>query len=129
MTRKSNKGMGSEEAIRRFIVDGFLVLPPAADLPHRRICTKLLTALRDHGDPGNNCVAAVCAAQPPSLCDRSQSDRSRTAQVPELADVTESAELVGACSSLLGANYVLHAHRRVHLAMPGRQTTMWHQDS
>ena len=76
----------SDEAVARFIADGFLVLPPAADLPpsiHANICAKIRRAFQDHGDPGNNCVVAVCSQPPIAVrSDRSSSERRRSQSSP-----------------------------------------------
>jgi hypothetical protein len=50
-------------------------------------------------------------------------------QAAALQHILESPEVVGACTSLLGPDYLLHAHRRCHESRPGRCDQYHHQDS
>jgi HEAT repeat protein len=111
----------SDEEMRRFIVDGYLVLqsgvPPAV---HDAVYRKLQWILHEEGNPGNNILPAV----------------------PEMQLVLDSPRIKGALASVLGPGYVLHPHRFVHNIEPADRTAPepqvgkgsasfvgWHQDS
>ncbi len=111
----------NDEQMRRFIVDGYLVLKP--NLPaelHKRIYDKLDRVIHKEGNPGNNILPAV----------------------PELQALLDSPEVCGAMQSVLGKGYVLHPHRFTHNNEPRVTTDSqgqagagsalyigWHQDS
>lgn len=111
----------TDDQVRRFITDGYLVLNP--DVPatvHAKIDERLVYALHKEGNPGNNVLSLI----------------------PELYAVIESPEIRGALTALLGPNYLLHPHRYAHNNEPGKLTEEgaqvgagshtfvgWHQDS
>ena len=111
----------SDDQMRRFITDGYLVLN--ANLPaeiHAAIYERLQWVLHQEGNPGNNILPAV----------------------PEMQQVLDSPSVRGALTSVLGRNWVLHPHRFVHNNEPGGEITAegaktgkgsatfigWHQD-
>lgn len=49
--------------------------------------------------------------------------------VPQLADVYESPEVIGALTSLLGPGYSMFPHRHCHRNMPGTPSQLIHQDN
>ena len=111
----------NDEQMRRFIVDGYLVLKP--NLPaelHKRVYDRLDRVIRKEGNPGNNILPAV----------------------PELQALLDSPEVCGAMQSVLGRGYILHPHRFTHNNEPRAMTDSegqagagsalfvgWHQDS
>jgi hypothetical protein len=97
-----------DAAMRRFIIDGYIVLKP--DLPrefHDSIYRRLEELLADSGNPRNNLYP----------------------RVPELREVFEHPVVDGALSSILGPEYYLHLHRHVHDNPPGSKGQSLHKDS
>ena len=111
--------------LQRFIVQGFVALPPsrtAAASVHADVAAALLACgLQEHptgqsglamlgGDAaGNNILHAAPALAGPALL--------------------ESPALASVLRGLLGNAYRLHPHRRAHVRRRGDRTTMWHEDS
>eukprot|EP00040_Diaphanoeca_grandis_P025550 m.141660 g.141660 ORF g.141660 m.141660 type:complete len:897 (-) comp30202_c0_seq2:208-2898(-) len=111
--------------LQRFIVQGFLTLKPAADVPtsiHEEISNTILAcglsvpnpkyhmmASPDGDAAGNNLLQVAPALLGPALL--------------------ESPALVNVLSGLLGPGYRIHPHTRAHLRQEGAQTTMWHIDT
>ena len=104
----------TDDQIRQFIVDGYLVLE--SDLPrelHQRIYEQLSTSLYEESNPGNNILPRVGAFE-------------RILELPEVR---------GALTGILGKNYLLHPHRFCHpqetMADPGKSALdeSYHQDS
>jgi len=96
-----------DAAMRRFIIEGYLVLKP--DLPvdfHGRIYHRLEEVLAG-GNPGNNLLP----------------------RVSELQHVLDHPAVHGALTSLLGSDYYLHLHRHVHANPPGSKGQNLHKDS
>ena len=48
--------------------------------------------------------------------------------VPQLKEIYESPELVGALASILGTDYAMNPHRHLHTIQPGKKSQTWHQD-
>ncbi len=97
-----------DEAMRRFIIDGYMVLKP--DFPdgfHQRVYDKIETVIEQGGNPGNNLLP----------------------RVPELQQVFDHPEVDGALASILGPDYYLHLHRHVHNSPPGHKAQNMHKDS
>jgi len=89
----------SDDAVRRFITDGFLILTP--DVPafvHERIDERLLWMVHKESNPGNNVLPMI----------------------PEMYEVLNSSVVRGALTGILGPDYVLHPHRFVHNNEPGK---------
>ncbi|KAL1522683.1 hypothetical protein AB1Y20_017660 [Prymnesium parvum] len=115
----------SDEELQRFIVAGFLQLPPSAAPPsvHAAISRSILScgmqgrgsrvpyglAMLDGDAAGNNLPLAAAELRAEALL-----------QAPALRD---------ALCALLGPSYRLHPHRRAHLRARGAHTTMWHVDA
>jgi hypothetical protein len=96
-----------DAAMRRFIMDGYLVLKP--DLPAafpERICQQLEQVVAG-GNPRNNLLP----------------------RVPELMQLFDHPMVDGALRSLLGPDYYLHLHRHVHDNPPGSKGQSLHKDS
>jgi HEAT repeat protein len=96
-----------DAAMRRFIIDGYLVLKPefSADF-HDGIYQRLEKVLAG-GNPGNNLLP----------------------RVPELQRVLDHPMVHGALRSILGPDYYLHLHRHVHDNPPGSKGQSLHKDS
>ncbi|KAL3923377.1 MAG: hypothetical protein SGPRY_004238 [Prymnesium sp.] len=115
----------SEAELQRFIVQGYLELPPSDAPPseHAAIASSILAcgmqgpgsrvpyglAMLDGDAAGNNLIHAA-----PALRGRA---------------LLESPHLIRALRSLLGPSYRLHPHCRAHLRQRGAHTTMWHVDA
>lgn len=96
-----------DAAMRRFIIDGYLVLQP--DFPgafHERIYEQLGKVL-EGGNPRNNLLP----------------------RVPDLQQVIDHPVVDGALRSILGPDYYLHLHRHVHDNPPGSKGQNLHKDS
>ncbi|PRP87179.1 phytanoyl-CoA dioxygenase [Planoprotostelium fungivorum] len=100
----------TDQQMSDFIVNGFLVLntnlPPTF---HDKICEKtrsLDTTAKDN-NPGNNILPLV----------------------PELRQVFETPAVRGALTSVLGRDYIMHAHRYPHVNAPGHPPQKIHRDS
>lgn len=97
-----------DAAMRRFIIDGYLVLKPdfAVGL-HERIYQQIEAVLANGGNPRNNLLP----------------------RVPELQQVLDHPMVHGALQSILGPDYYLHLHRHVHDNHPGSKGQNLHKDS
>ena len=115
----------SVDDMARFIVSGYLELPPSepasvhADV-HAQILACGLQAPGTHRTPyglgmldgdaaGNNILHAAPALRGGALL--------------------ENPRLVESLTGLLGPAYRIHPHRRAHLRRRGAHTTMWHVDA
>jgi hypothetical protein len=96
----------TDEQMRKFITEGFLLLETDFSKEfHQRLMEQLDSAYRD-GNPGNNLLP----------------------KVPELQKVFDHPVITGGLKSVLGENYLLHAHRHGHFnAAP--KAGGWHKDS
>ncbi len=88
----------SDEQVRQFIADGYVILQPS--LPrelHESIRRRLDESIPDRtGNPGNNILPLV----------------------PEMRHVLKSPEVHGALQTLLGPDYLEHPHRFCHVEEP-----------
>ena len=83
----------SDEQMRQFIVDGYLVLGPSVpEGIHQIIYEKLCDILDQGATPGNNVLPWV----------------------PEMRHILTSPEVCGALISVLGEGYIEHPHRYDH---------------
>ena len=120
--------------LQRFIVSGFLTLPPSPAVPpaaHAAIATSIhACGVQEHGGPedlragrrdpyglkqldgdaaGNNLLHAAPALRGPAFL--------------------ENPSLVAALRRLLGDGYSIHPHCRGHLRQRSAKTSMWHVDA
>ncbi len=97
-----------DDAIRDFIVNGYHVI--RVDKPvalHDDIYEKTKAIIDEDGNPGNNLLP----------------------RVPEIQQVYDDPAVQGALTSLLGPDYVMHAHRHPHVNPPNSRGGAWHKDS
>ena len=92
-----NKALLSDDQIREFITNGFLILNcKDQENLHKIIKDKLEYFYNTESWLGNNVMA----------------------RIPELWSIVESNIVKGAVASILGPEYVLHPHRAVHTSEP-----------
>lgn len=100
-----------DAALQTFMAQGFLVLRPTTPRQvHQRIFDKLDTVMGPAGpglNPGNNILPMI----------------------PDLRLVFDDPVVVGALSSLLGDDYMMHPHRALHHNPPGSGEQAWHHDT
>jgi hypothetical protein len=111
----------TDEQVRRFVTDGYLVLNAnVAPEVHQTIYDRLQWVMHQESNPGNNVLPVV----------------------PEMQTVLDSPIIRGALTSVVGRNWVLHPHRFAHNNEPGGEITAteaktgkgshsfigWHQD-
>ena len=117
----------SDADVQRFVVSGFLTLPPSIAVPpsaHTDIAANILACgLQEAGDKrdpyglrqldgdaaGNNIIHAAPGLLGPAFL--------------------ESPTLIATLTRLLGPGYRLHAHCRGHLRQRSAKTSMWHVDA
>jgi len=110
LLRETTPKLLSEEQVRQFLANGFLLLQP--DLPpefHQDLFRRFEVIVGDDNDnnPGNNLLPAV----------------------PELQLVFDDPVIKGALTSVLGPDYLMHPHRVLHDNPPGSDAQVWHHDS
>ena len=93
---KSTKLLSDEE-VRRFIVDGYLILQTGQPREFHASVDKRLREVESHESWHGNNIAA---------------------RVPALHEVIRSPSVHGALVSLLGSDYLCHPHRAVHMSTP-----------
>ncbi len=96
----SNPILLTDEQMREYIVNGYLVFEPS--LPgdiHDSISRKLAAYLQETHNPGNNVLPVV----------------------PEMRHILNSPEVRGALISVLGNDYIEHPHRFCHSLAPVRK--------
>lgn len=96
-----------DAAMRRFIINGYLVLKPAFPAGLHAAIYQRLEKVLAGGNPGNNLLP----------------------RVPELQQVLDHPAVHGALDSILGPDYYLHLHRHVHDSPPGSKGQNLHKDS
>jgi hypothetical protein len=97
-----------DEAMRRFLVDGYLVVK--TNFPrsvHDGIHQQLDTQLQRHGVLGNNLLPLI----------------------REVYQIFDDPAVRGALTGILGRGYLMHSHRYCHLNKPGTEGQNFHQDS
>ena len=97
----------NDDEMLAFIARGYHILHPAIDAEiHRAVCAQTHAAFVQGKNPGNAIYE----------------------QVPALAQVLSHPQVVGALTSILGADYHLLCHRHAHLTQPGQTAGGFHQD-
>ncbi|UVI30060.1 HEAT repeat domain-containing protein [Paenibacillus spongiae] len=97
----------TDEQMRTFITNGFLILKTDfSDAFHEQLMAQLNLVYENEGNPGNNLLP----------------------RIRELQKVFDHPVITGALTSVLGEDYMLHAHRHGHYnASP--VAGGWHKDS
>ncbi len=98
----------SDEEMQQFIAEGCLTLK--SSLPaslHRDIYQRTEEVFAKEGNPGNNILP----------------------RLPRLQQVFDDPVIRGALTSVVGPDYIMHAHRHCHINRPGSQGGGWHKDS
>ena len=97
----------NDDEMLAFIARGYHLLHPAIDADiHQAVCAQTRAAFVQGKNPGNAIYE----------------------QVPALAQVLSHPQVVGALTSILGADYHLLCHRHAHLTQPGQAAGGFHQD-
>jgi HEAT repeat protein len=97
----------NDATMRHFITNGYTQVE--TDFPsnlHQHIYQQIEDVLEKEGNPGNNLLP----------------------RIPDIQRVFDHPAVVGALTSLLGPNYVMHPHRYCHLNPPGSPGQGWHKD-
>ena len=92
----------SDEQVQSFVRDGYIVIN-APNAPNAKIFESAQSMMPFRGDGGD--------ANPNDFIDR---------VIPELTEVWGSPEVHGALCSILGNDYIQHAHRHLHERLPGQ---------
>lgn len=99
--------LGDEE-MQQFIAEGCLTLK--SSLPaslHQDIYRRTEEVFAKEGNPGNNVLP----------------------RIPALQQVFDDPVVRGALASVVGPDYIMHAHRHCHINPAGSQGGGWHKDS
>ena len=99
--------LGDEE-MQQFIAEGYLTLK--SSLPsslHQDIYQRTEEVFAKEGNPGNNVLP----------------------RIPALQQVFDDPVVRGALTSVVGPDYIMHAHRHCHINPAGGQGGGWHKDS
>ena len=97
----------TDAQMRHFIVNGYVTVTTALPAQfHDTIYEKTMTVFDKEGNPGNNLVP----------------------RIPEIQKVLDDPNVVGALTSLLGADYYMQPHRHPHYNPPGSKGQGMHQD-
>ena len=98
----------SDEEMQQFIAEGCLTLK--SSLPtslHQDIYQRTEEVFAKEGNPGNNILP----------------------RIPALQQVFDDPVIRGALTSVVGPDYIMHAHRHCHINRPGSEGGGWHKDS
>ncbi len=97
----------TDEQLRFYVVNGFITvrtaLPPEF---HQDVYERTDAIFEKEGNPGNNLLP----------------------RLPEIRQVFDDANVAGALTGLLGANYYMHPHRHCHCNPPGSTGQRMHMD-
>ena len=97
----------NDDEILAFIARGYHIFHPAIDADiHQAVCAHTHAAFVEGKNPGNAIYE----------------------QVPALVQVLSHPQVVGALTSILGADYHMLCHRHAHLTQPGQAAGGFHQD-
>lgn len=97
----------TDEQMRKFITEGFLILQTDfTEEFHQRLSEQLSMVYEKEGNPGNNLLP----------------------RIRELQNVFDHPVVTGALTSVLGENYMMHAHRHGHYNASSKPGS-WHKDS
>jgi hypothetical protein len=107
MTKQQTPLLLTDEQMRKFITEGVLILKTDfSQAFHQQLLAQLSEVYQNEGNPGNNLLP----------------------RIRDLQKVFDHPIIIGALTSVLGPNYMLHAHRHGHYnASPTAGD--WHKDS
>jgi len=97
-----------DDQMLHFIVQGYHLVE--TDFPpefHADLCERIERVFAEEGNPGNAIYEKIAP----------------------LAEVYQHPAVVGALTSILGADYRMEGHRHCHRTTPGSRRQGWHQDS
>mmetsp|Transcript_36847 Transcript_36847/g.84927 ORF Transcript_36847/g.84927 Transcript_36847/m.84927 type:complete len:677 (+) Transcript_36847:97-2127(+) len=99
----------SPEQLAFFIQHGYLILKPSVKIGHavHKLIRRGAVSLDARQEKGNNCVPML----------------------PEISEVLDAPELVGALTTILGDGYVLMPHRHCHVVDEESPSQPFHRDS
>ena len=97
----------TDEQMYKFLTQGYVqIKADFEDDLHQRIYDKIEHVFEHEGNPGNNILP----------------------RIPEIQQVFDHPKVVGAITSLVGPNHVMHPHRYCHLRAPQSTEQSWHKD-
>jgi hypothetical protein len=107
MPKRNTPILLTDEQMKKFIAEGFLILKTDFSVEfHQNLVAQLNDVYQNEGNPGNNLLP----------------------RIRDLQKVFDHPTVTGALTSVLGPNYMLHAHRHGHFnASP--TAGGWHKDS
>jgi hypothetical protein len=107
MPKPSSPILLTDEQMKKFIAEGFLILKTdfSAEF-HQNLLAQLNQVYEQEGNPGNNLLP----------------------RIRDLQKVFDHPTVTGALTSVLGSNYMLHAHRHGHFNV-SPTAGEWHKDS
>lgn len=103
-----SKYLLSDDQMAQFIAHGYVQLQ--TDFPekfYKTVLHKMSEVYSKEGNPGNNLVP----------------------RIPEIQQIFDHPTIKGALTSVLGPDYVMHAHRHGHYNRPGTSDGGWHKDN
>ncbi|WP_240041121.1 HEAT repeat domain-containing protein [Paenibacillus ginsengarvi] len=103
-----SKYLLSDDQIAQFIAHGYVQLQTDfSEQFHQTVIRKMNEVYAQEGNPGNNLVP----------------------RIPEVGQLFENPVVKGALTSVLGPDYLMHAHRHGHFNRPGTSDGGWHKDN
>ncbi|MDF2714526.1 MAG: phytanoyl-CoA dioxygenase [Paenibacillus sp.] len=103
-----SKFLLSDEQMAQFIAHGYLQLQTDFSQEfHQSVLHKMSEVYKQEGNPGNNLVP----------------------RIPEVQQIFDHPTIRGALTSVLGPDYIMHAHRHGHYNRPGTSDGGWHKDN
>ncbi|TMV49987.1 phytanoyl-CoA dioxygenase [Paenibacillus mesophilus] len=103
-----SKYLLDDEQMAQFIAHGYLQLQTDFSPQfHQTVLHKMSEVYKQEGNPGNNLVP----------------------RIPEVQQIFDHPTIRGALTSVLGPDYIMHAHRHGHYNRPGTSDGGWHKDN
>lgn len=103
-----SKYLLSDEQMAQFITHGFVILKTDfSDEFHKSVLQKMNDVYATEGNIGNNILP----------------------RIPEIQQFFDHPTVRGGLTSILGPNYMMHAHRHGHFNVAGSKGIAWHKDN
>lgn len=103
-----SKYLLNDDQMAQFIAHGYLQLQTDFSRQfHQSVLQKMNEVYAAEGNPGNNLVP----------------------RIPEIQQFFDHPTVKGALTSILGPDYIMHAHRHGHYNRPGTSDGGWHKDN